>query len=88
MAAFKEMPKEETEELAAVIPPPLSGVEQSEDVLEWIWSNFSAVGGDQPSFECWRKFGLAATRHQLNTQQPPKRIGCFTKFCSRVGVAP
>lgn len=30
------------------------GVEQSEEVLQWIWENFSAVAGDQPSFECWR----------------------------------
>lgn len=29
------------------------GVEQSEDVLRWVWENFSAVAGDQPSWECW-----------------------------------
>ncbi|KAH6654973.1 hypothetical protein BKA67DRAFT_559110 [Truncatella angustata] len=29
------------------------GVEQSEDMLRWIWENFSAVAGDQPAFECW-----------------------------------
>jgi len=29
------------------------GVEQSEDVLRWVWENFSAVAGDQPAFECW-----------------------------------
>ncbi len=54
MAAFNDTPKENVEELAAVVPPPLSGVEQSEDILEWFWNNFSAVAGDQPSFECWR----------------------------------
>ncbi len=59
MAAFNEMPKGKTEELAAVVPPPLSGVEQSKGILEWFWSNFSAVAGDQPSFECWRKSGFA-----------------------------
>jgi hypothetical protein len=32
------------------------GVEQSEEVLQWIWENFSAVAGDQPSFECWRMY--------------------------------
>ena len=55
MAAFNDTPKEKVEELAAVVPPPLSGVEQSEDILEWFWNNFSAVAGDQPSFECWRE---------------------------------
>lgn len=34
-------------------PPPLSGVEQSEEMLKWIWENFAAVAGDQPAFECW-----------------------------------
>ncbi|KAL8822742.1 MAG: hypothetical protein Q9191_006528 [Dirinaria sp. TL-2023a] len=38
---------------ASVVPPTLGGVEASEDMLEWIWNNFSAVAGDQPSFECW-----------------------------------
>lgn len=37
-------------------PHTFSGVEQSEEILKWIWENFSAVGGDQPSFECWRMF--------------------------------
>ena len=54
MVAFNETPKDKIEELATVVPPLLSGVEQSEGILEWIWSNFSAVAGDQPSFECWR----------------------------------
>ncbi|OIW30077.1 hypothetical protein CONLIGDRAFT_654392 [Coniochaeta ligniaria NRRL 30616] len=34
-------------------PHNFCGVEQSEEMLDWIWSNFSAVAGDQPSFECW-----------------------------------
>jgi hypothetical protein len=28
-------------------------VEQSEEMLRWIWENFSAVAGDQPAFEAW-----------------------------------
>ena len=40
-------------------PPTLIGVEQSEKVVEWIWNNFSAVGGDQPGFECFRKSAFA-----------------------------
>ncbi|KAL2875306.1 hypothetical protein SGCOL_009469 [Colletotrichum sp. CLE4] len=41
-----------TSHLAAT-PQTFSGVAQSEDALRWIWSNFAAVAGDQPSFECW-----------------------------------
>lgn len=55
IAAFDTLPKDEAEKYASVVPPSLSGVEQSEEVLEWIWENFSAVAGDQPSFECWRE---------------------------------
>ncbi|KAF2993458.1 hypothetical protein E8E14_000178 [Neopestalotiopsis sp. 37M] len=29
------------------------GLEQSEEILRWIWDNFSAVAGDQPALECW-----------------------------------
>lgn len=40
---------------AAVNPAHFSGVEQSEEVLEWIWENqFAAVAGDAVGFECWR----------------------------------
>jgi len=40
----------------------VGGVEQSEEILEWIWDHFSAVAGDQRSFECWRK-ELAMTHY-------------------------
>jgi hypothetical protein len=53
MAAYNAMSYDELKELAKVIPPTLSGVEQSEEILKWIWENFSAVAGDQPSFEAW-----------------------------------
>jgi kynurenine formamidase len=34
--------------------PTLSGLEQSTEMLEWLWSNhFAAVGGDAASFECY-----------------------------------
>ncbi|KAF3770990.1 hypothetical protein M406DRAFT_245045 [Cryphonectria parasitica EP155] len=36
-----------------VLPHHFGGVEQSEEVVRWIWENFSAVAGDQPSFEAW-----------------------------------
>lgn len=32
-----------------------SGLVQSEETLEWIWNNFSAVAGDGITFEVWRK---------------------------------
>lgn len=32
--------------LKDVNPPSFSGVEQSEEMLKWIWENFSAVAGD------------------------------------------
>lgn len=49
------MDKDELSALSKVVPAPFTGVEQSEEMLRWIWENFSAVAGDQPSFECWRK---------------------------------
>lgn len=53
MAAYSTVQRAELESLSKVFPPTFSGVEQSEEMLEWIWNNFSAVAGDQPSFECW-----------------------------------
>ncbi|KAI1173680.1 hypothetical protein F4777DRAFT_425850 [Nemania sp. FL0916] len=35
----------------AASPHRFGGVEQSQDMLRWIWDNFSAVAGDQPAFE-------------------------------------
>lgn len=55
MEAFRQLSEEKLTSLVKVIPPHLIGVEQSEEMLEWIWDNFSAVAGDQPSFEAWRK---------------------------------
>lgn len=37
----------------AVLPHHFGGVEQSDDMIRWIWENFAAVAGDQPSFEAW-----------------------------------
>jgi hypothetical protein len=39
--------------LTSMSPPGLGGVEQSDEVLQWIWENFSAVASDHPSFERW-----------------------------------
>ena len=73
--AFNALSTEQAEAYASAVPPALSGVEQSEAMLEWIWSNFSAVAGDQPSFECWRKspsinkFELLVSDHHEATQK-------------------
>ncbi|KAI9721095.1 MAG: hypothetical protein M1812_002576 [Candelaria pacifica] len=53
LAAHNSMTTSEIQSYAKVNPPNLSGVEQSEEMLQWIWENFSAVAGDQPSFECY-----------------------------------
>ncbi|QDS75768.1 hypothetical protein FKW77_008723 [Venturia effusa] len=53
MHAFQAMKPEHIEALAKINPPTFGGVQQSPQMLEWIWENFSAVAGDHPSFECW-----------------------------------
>ena len=55
MSAFNALSDEKLSELAAARPPSLIGVERSTDMLEWIWNNFSAVAGDHPAFEAYRK---------------------------------
>lgn len=65
MAALKKKSASEIAALQAVNPPTFSGVEQSEEMLRWIWENFSAVAGDQPSFECWRKSSFRFLYHSL-----------------------
>ncbi|KFY45624.1 hypothetical protein V494_00878 [Pseudogymnoascus sp. VKM F-4513 (FW-928)] len=37
----------------AADPPTFIGMEQSEEALRWLWENFAAVAGDQPTFEGW-----------------------------------
>lgn len=56
MQAHAKMEKQELEGLREVMPHGFIGAEQSEDMLQWVWEHFSAVAGDQPSFECWRKW--------------------------------
>ncbi|PSK55911.1 hypothetical protein B9Z65_4789 [Elsinoe australis] len=53
IAAHSQMDREELEVLRKQMPPGFYGVEQSEELLKWVWENFSAVAGDQPSFESW-----------------------------------
>lgn len=51
--SYYALQDEEIAKLQAMHPPSLGGVEQSEELLNWIWDNFSAVAADHPSFEQW-----------------------------------
>lgn len=55
MQQYNRKSRDELTSLSKINPPTFFGVEQSDAVLQWIWENFSAVAGDQPSFECWRE---------------------------------
>jgi hypothetical protein len=43
----------ELDQLTSTRVPRLDGVEQSDEILRWIWNNFSAVAADHPTFERW-----------------------------------
>ncbi|KAI0540165.1 hypothetical protein GGR58DRAFT_173732 [Xylaria digitata] len=53
MASLATKTQDELSTYRGVVPHHFGGVEQSEDMLRWIWDHFAAVAGDQPSFECW-----------------------------------
>jgi len=53
MDAHARKTEEELRILQGILPHRLVGLQQSEEMLRWIWENFSAVAGDQPSLECW-----------------------------------
>ncbi|KAI0108639.1 hypothetical protein GGR51DRAFT_514474 [Nemania sp. FL0031] len=53
MASLATKTAEDLSTYRDVEPHHFGGVEQSEDMLRWIWDHFAAVAGDQPSFECW-----------------------------------
>jgi hypothetical protein len=54
-ANYVKQDRSTKEKIASVNPAHFAGVEQSVEVLEWLWNNqFAAVGGDAPGFECWR----------------------------------
>jgi hypothetical protein len=55
MLAYNQQSRDELIALTKTTPRRFGGVEQSEEMLQWIWENFSAVAGDQIAFECWRK---------------------------------
>lgn len=83
MAAYNALSRDEISALTKNNPPGLGGVEQSEEMLEWIWDHFSAVAGDQPPFERWREslcfLHILETR-MLSVLQQAVMIGAYTKF--------
>ncbi|KAI0119328.1 hypothetical protein F4814DRAFT_236141 [Daldinia grandis] len=52
-ATYPQKTDTELSAYQAVVPHHFGGVERSEAMLRWIWEHFSAVAGDQPSFESW-----------------------------------
>lgn len=53
MNAYNKLTRPEIEKLRAKQPLKFTGIEQSEEMMEFLWSNFSAAGGDHPSLEAW-----------------------------------
>lgn len=53
MVAYYKMSKEDLEAARTKVPLTFTGVQQSEEMMEFLWENFSAAAGDHPSFECW-----------------------------------
>ena len=53
MHAYNQMSRAEIEKMRAKQPLTFTGIEQSDDMMEFLWSNFSAAGGDHPSLEAW-----------------------------------
>ncbi|KAI1104284.1 hypothetical protein F4804DRAFT_200322 [Jackrogersella minutella] len=53
MASHARKPSSFISAHKAVVPHHFGGVERSPAMLRWVWENFSAVAGDQPSFESW-----------------------------------
>ncbi|OBR11832.1 hypothetical protein CH63R_04128 [Colletotrichum higginsianum IMI 349063] len=53
MTAHAGKSADDLETYRAAMPQTSGGVAQSEKTLRWVRDNSPAVGGDQPSFECW-----------------------------------
>ncbi|KAK4493984.1 hypothetical protein PRZ48_015170 [Zasmidium cellare] len=51
--AYNKLSRSEVETMRQKQPLTFTGVEQSEEMMEFIWSNFSACGADHPSWEAW-----------------------------------
>lgn len=53
MDAYNKLSRSDIETLRAKQPLTFTGVEQSDEMMEFLWSYFSAAGADHPSFEAW-----------------------------------
>lgn len=51
--AYNKLSREEVEAMRQKQPLTFTGVEQSEEMMEFMWNNFSACGADHPSWEAW-----------------------------------
>lgn len=53
MNAYNALSREEIQKMRDKTPLTFTGIEQSEEMMEFLWSNFSAAAGDHPSLEAW-----------------------------------
>ncbi|KAM0689212.1 hypothetical protein Q7P36_011289 [Cladosporium allicinum] len=53
MHAYNNLDKEKINALREKMPPTFAGVEQSEEMLQFMWENLAACAGDHPSWEAW-----------------------------------
>ncbi len=51
--SLNSKPAAEISTLQQTFPHKFIGVEQSEGMARWLWTNFSALAGDHPTFEAW-----------------------------------
>ena len=51
--AYNKLSKDEIEVMRGKQPLTFTGVEQSDEMMEFMWSNFSACAADHPSWEAW-----------------------------------
>jgi|SRR3569833_1076842 len=53
MVAHSTKTPQDIQAYQAVSPPHFTGVEQTDELLGWLWAHVAAVAGDQPTFEAW-----------------------------------
>ncbi|KAF2487750.1 hypothetical protein BDY17DRAFT_243502 [Neohortaea acidophila] len=53
MHAYNQLSRAQIEALRQKTPLRFTGIEQSEDMIQFLWENFSAAAGDHPSLEAW-----------------------------------
>lgn len=53
MNAYAQLSRSDIQALRERQPATFTGIEQSEEMMEYLWSNFTCAGGDQPALEAW-----------------------------------